>query len=148
MAATNNSSLAAGTVLDSGEAKYRIVSVLGRGGFGITYLALAEIMVGHVPTEAKFAIKEHFPSAFAHREGCDVVYGVRNSRETDTAFKRSTAQGFYKVMHLLGAEVVYNHADYRLMSRRALQALSEYKEVNLFLRGIVPLIGFRSDYVY
>ena len=82
------------------------------------------------------------------REGCDVVYGVRNSRETDTAFKRSTAQGFYKVMHLLGAEVVYNHADYRLMSRRALQALSEYKEVNLFLRGIVPLIGFRSDYVY
>lgn len=81
MAATNNSSLAAGTVLDSGEAKYRIVSVLGRGGFGITYLALAEIMVGHVPTEAKFAIKEHFPSAFAHREGCDVV--AQDGKETE-----------------------------------------------------------------
>lgn len=83
-----------------------------------------------------------------YQEGCDVVYGVRKKRETDTTFKRSTAQGFYKVMRILGVEVVYNHADYRLMSRRALDALSEYREVNLFLRGIVPLIGFRSDYVY
>lgn len=81
-------------------------------------------------------------------EGCDVVYGVRNKRETDTWFKRTTAEGFYKVMGLLGVDVVFNHADYRLMSRRALEALSEYKEVNLFLRGIVPLIGYRSDYVY
>ncbi|WOC31968.1 MULTISPECIES: glycosyltransferase family 2 protein [Caproicibacterium] len=82
------------------------------------------------------------------QDGCDVVYGVRNKRETDTWFKRTTAEGFYKVMEKLGAEVVYNHADYRLMSKRALEALSEYKEVNLFLRGIVPLIGYRSDYVY
>ena len=82
------------------------------------------------------------------QEGCDVVYGVRNKRDTDTWFKRTTAEGFYKVMHLLGVDVVFNHADYRLMSRRALEALSEYKEVNLFLRGIVPLIGYRSDYVY
>ena len=81
-------------------------------------------------------------------EGCDVVYGVRNKRETDTFFKRTTAQGFYKFMKVLGVDVVYNHADYRLMSKRALDALSEYKEVNLFLRGIVPLIGYRSDYVY
>lgn len=81
-------------------------------------------------------------------EGCDVVYGVRNKRETDTFFKRTTAQGFYKFMKILGVDVVYNHADYRLMSRRALDALSEYREVNLFLRGIVPLIGYRSDYVY
>ena len=81
-------------------------------------------------------------------EGCDVVYGVRNRRDTDTAFKRVTAQGFYKFMQALGVDVVYNHADYRLMSRRALEALSEYREVNLFLRGIVPLIGYRSDYVY
>jgi len=81
-------------------------------------------------------------------EGCDVVYGVRNKRDTDTWFKRTTAEGFYKVMHLLGVDVVFNHADYRLMSRRALEALSEYREVNLFLRGIVPLIGYRSDYVY
>ena len=81
-------------------------------------------------------------------EGCDVVYGVRNKRETDTWFKRTTAEGFYKVMKLLGVDVVFNHADYRLMSRRALEGLSEYKEVNLFLRGMVPLIGYRSDYVY
>ena len=81
-------------------------------------------------------------------EGCDVVYGVRNRRDTDSVFKRCTARGFYKVMKALGVDVVYDHADYRLMSRRALEALSEYREVNLFLRGIVPLIGYRSDYVY
>lgn len=81
-------------------------------------------------------------------DGCDVVYGVRNKRETDTMFKRTTAEGFYKAMKFLGVDIVFNHADYRLMSRRALEALSEYKEVNLFLRGIVPLIGYRSDYVY
>lgn len=83
-----------------------------------------------------------------YTEGCDVVYGVRNKRDTDTFFKRTTAEGFYKFMKLLGVDVVFNHADYRLMSRRALEGLSEYREVNLFLRGIVPLIGFRSDYVY
>ena len=83
-----------------------------------------------------------------YHDGCDVVYGVRKSRDTDTAFKRITAQGFYRFMQLMGVDVVYNHADYRLMSRRALEGLSEYSEVNLFLRGIVPLIGYRSDYVY
>ena len=83
-----------------------------------------------------------------YMEGCDVVYGVRNKRETDTFFKRTTAEGFYKFMKILGVDVVFNHADYRLMSRRALEGLSEYKEVNLFLRGIVPLIGCKSDYVY
>jgi glycosyltransferase involved in cell wall biosynthesis len=81
-------------------------------------------------------------------DGCDVVYGVRNKRETDTFFKRTTALGFYRFMEKLGVNVVYNHADYRLMSRRALDALSEYREVNLFLRGLVPLIGFKSDVVY
>ena len=81
-------------------------------------------------------------------EGCDVVYGVRKKRETDTFFKRATAEGFYKVMEIMGAKIVFNHADYRLMSRRALEALSEYKEVNLFLRGIVPHIGYKSDIVY
>ncbi|MBO7690485.1 MAG: glycosyltransferase, partial [Clostridia bacterium] len=80
-------------------------------------------------------------------EGCDVVYGVRSARDTDTFFKRFTAEGFYKLMELMGAEVVFNHADYRLLSKRALEALSEYKEVNLFLRGIVPMIGFQSDTV-
>lgn len=80
-------------------------------------------------------------------DGCDVVYGVRSDRKTDTVFKRTTAQGFYKVMKFLGVDIVYNHADYRLMSKRALEALGEFEEVNLFLRGIVPLIGYKSDVV-
>ena len=80
-------------------------------------------------------------------EGYEVVYGVRSSRKKDTFFKRTTAQGFYKVMRAMGVDTVYNHADYRLMSRRALAALSEFDEVNLFLRGIVPLVGFKSTQV-
>src|SRR5699024_5078944 len=79
--------------------------------------------------------------------GYDIVYGVRSSRETDTFFKRTTAQGFYKFMKLMGVDIVYNHADFRLMSRRALEGLSGYEEVNLFLRGIVPLIGYPSTTV-
>ena len=81
-------------------------------------------------------------------EGCEVVYGVRSERKTDTVFKRSTAQLFYKLMNAMGAEVVYNHADYRLLSKRAAEYLESFSEVNLFLRGIVPLIGFKSDKVY
>ena len=80
--------------------------------------------------------------------GCDVVYGVRSSRETDTFFKRFTAQSFYRLLESMGVETVYNHADYRLMSRRALDAFSEFREVNLFLRGMVPLVGFKSTSVY
>ena len=80
--------------------------------------------------------------------GCDVVYGVRSKRETDTWFKRTTAEGFYKVMKTLGADVVFNHADYRLLSRRALEGLAQFKEVNLFLRGLVPLVGYRFSSVY
>lgn len=80
-------------------------------------------------------------------EGNDIVYGVRSSRATDTAFKRGTASAFYKLMQALGVDIVDNHADYRLMSRRAVEALSEYREVNLFLRGIVPLVGFPSAIV-
>lgn len=81
-------------------------------------------------------------------DGCEIVYGVRSKRDTDTAFKRSTAEGFYRVLQALGVEVVFNHADYRLMSKRALDAFSEFKEVNLFLRGMVPLVGFKSTSVY
>lgn len=81
-------------------------------------------------------------------DGCDIVYGVRSKRETDTWFKRTTAEGFYKVMEWLGAKVVFNHADYRLMSKRALEGLAEFKEVNLFLRGMVPMVGYPSDVVY
>lgn len=76
-------------------------------------------------------------------EGYDIVYGVRNKRETDTFFKRNTALAFYKFQAFMGVDAVYNHADYRLMSKRALEGLEEFKEVNLFLRGIVPLIGYK-----
>ena len=82
-----------------------------------------------------------------YHAGCDIVYGVRSSRKKDTFFKRFTAEGFYRVMNLLGAETVFNHADYRLMSRRALEGLSRFKEANLFLRGMVPMIGYRSGTV-
>lgn len=79
--------------------------------------------------------------------GCDVVYGVRSSRQTDSFFKRTTAQGFYKLLSKMGAEVVYNHADYRLLSARVLKELANFREVNLFLRGMVPLVGFKSTCV-
>lgn len=79
--------------------------------------------------------------------GCEVVYGVRSSRESDTFFKRTTAQGFYKFLSAMGAEVVYNHADYRLISSKVLNELAGFKEVNLFLRGMVPLVGFKSTSV-
>lgn len=81
-------------------------------------------------------------------DGCHIVYGVRRNRETDTFFKRTTAQGFYKLLHFFGVESVYNHADYRLVSSQALQAFSEFREVNLFLRGMFPLVGFKSTSVY
>ncbi len=81
-------------------------------------------------------------------EGSDVVYGVRSARDTDTFFKKFTAEGYYKLMKKLGADIVFNHADYRLMSRRALDGLQSFKEVNMFLRGVVPMIGYKSDQVY
>lgn len=80
-------------------------------------------------------------------DGCEIVYGVRSARKTDTFFKKFTAEGFYKLMEWMGVEIVFNHADYRLMSSRALQELAKYKEVNLFLRGIVPMIGFKTGIV-
>ena len=83
----------------------------------------------------------------AYLDGCDIVYGVRGNRDVDTAFKRVTAQGFYRLLSWMGAEVVYNHADYRLMSARALRALAAFSEVNLYLRGLVPLVGFKSTVV-
>lgn len=83
----------------------------------------------------------------AYLSGCDVVYGVRANRDSDTFFKRFTAQSFYKLMHAMGTEVVYNHADYRLMSSRVLREFANFREVNLFLRGMVPLLGFKSTTV-
>lgn len=82
-----------------------------------------------------------------YEDGCDVVYGVRSKRETDTFFKRFTAEAFYKILNSMGAKVVFNHADFRLMSKRALEYLGEYKESNIFLRGLVPMIGFKSEVV-
>lgn len=84
----------------------------------------------------------------AHAAGSEVVYGVRDNRETDTFFKRFTAESFYRLMNSMGAEIVFNHADYRLVSKRVLEALSQYKEVNLFLRGMFPLVGFDHSKVY
>ncbi|MBQ7347703.1 MAG: glycosyltransferase family 2 protein [Clostridia bacterium] len=83
-----------------------------------------------------------------YKNGCDIVYGVRNSRKTDTFFKRNSAQVFYKLLKKMGAEVVYNHADYRLLSKRVLNELANFKEVNIYLRGMIPLIGFKSTNVY
>lgn len=84
----------------------------------------------------------------AYLEGNEIVYGVRSKRDTDTFFKRFTAEGFYKLLNWMGAEVVFNHADYRLISSRVLQELAKFKEVNIFLRGLVPLVGFKSTSVY
>ena len=81
-------------------------------------------------------------------EGFDIVYGVRKKRETDSIFKKITAEGFYNLISFMGAQIVYNHSDYRMMSKRAVEGLDEFKEVNLFLRGIIPMIGFKSDKVY
>ena len=83
-----------------------------------------------------------------YHDGCDIVYGVRRKRDTDSFFKRTTAQAFYKFMNGMGVKSVYNHADFRLMSRRALDALCQYEERNLFLRGLVPLLGYKTDEVY
>ena len=84
----------------------------------------------------------------AYHDGCEIVYGVRSSRETDTFFKKFTAESFYKLLNKMGAEVVYNHADYRLVSARVLKEFANFKEVNLFLRGMFPLVGFKSTSVY
>ena len=83
-----------------------------------------------------------------YQEGCDIVYGVRNNRKKDTLFKRRTAQFYYKFMKFIGVEIIYNHADYRLSSKRVLNQLENYKEVNLFLRGIYPTLGYQSSIVY
>lgn len=82
-----------------------------------------------------------------YNEGCDIVYGVRKKRDTDSFFKRFTAESFYKILGTMGAEVVFNHADFRLMSKRSLEAFSDFKEVNLFLRGMVPMLGFKTGIV-
>jgi polyisoprenyl-phosphate glycosyltransferase len=83
-----------------------------------------------------------------YMDGCEIVYGVRSRRDTDTAFKRFTAEGYYTLLRKMGVDLVYNHADYRLLGRRAVDALKNFQEVNLFLRGIVPLLGYKTDTVF
>ena len=91
------------------------------------------------------AIKE---MVMRHNEGAEIVYGIRSHREADTPFKRATAEGYYRLLRLLGVDIVFNHADYRLMGQTAVQALKEYREVNVFLRGLIPQLGFTTANVY
>ena len=105
-----------------------------------------DVTVAHEKLQDDVAVIEEMIDKF--HNGCDIVYGVRKERKTDTFFKRTTAQGFYKVMEMMGVKTVYNHADFRLMSKRAVEQFSKYQETNLFLRGMMPLIGYQTDCVY
>lgn len=133
---------------------YSIVSLCGN--YGHQSAILAGMMMARKYADAVVTIDADLQQDIealdrfleCYRKGCDVVYGVRNDRHSDGAFKKSTATAYYQLMHLLGSKVITNHADYRLMSRRALDALAEYKESNLFLRGLIPTMGFPSDIVY
>ena len=113
----------------------------------ITAMDLSDVTVSiDADLQDDVAVIEEMIDKF--HNGCDIVYGVRKERKTDTFFKRTTAQGFYKVMELMGVKTVYNHADFRLMSKRAVEQFSKYQETNLFLRGMMPLIGYQTDCVY
>ena len=126
------------------------------GNVGHQNALLAGLMTVRAEVDAAISIDADLQDDIAvisemtdkYNEGFDIVYGVRSARKTDTFFKRFTAEGFYKLMKAMGAKSVYNHADFRLMSSRALEGLAQFKERNLFLRGIVPTIGYKSDCVY
>lgn len=134
----------------------RIFGVKLAGNVGHQYALTAGLMTAMQMCDISVSIDADLQDDIAvieemvdkYHEGKDIVYGVRKKRTTDTFFKRFTAQSFYKLMSSMGVKTVYNHADFRLMSRRALEQLSKYEENNLFLRGIVPLIGFETDCVY
>ncbi len=114
---------------------------------GLTYAVNYADMIISLDADLQDDINAIDGMVKAYHDGYEVVYGVRSKRDTDTAFKRTTAEGFYKFMTAMGVEIVDNHADYRLLSNRATKALLEFKEVNLFLRGIVPLVGYKSTSV-
>ncbi|WP_195797340.1 glycosyltransferase family 2 protein [Roseateles sp. DAIF2] len=111
--------------------------MLARGDATISVDADLQDDLGAIPAMLK-----------AHAGGAEIVYGVRKRRDTDTFFKRATAEGYYRLLARLGVEIVFNHADYRLLGRRAVEALREYREVNLFLRGVIPQLGFTTAQVY
>lgn len=134
--------------------KYRALKLAGNAGHqnaliaGLTYSADNSDITVSIDADLQDDISVIEDMVGAYSQGYDIVYGVRKSRNTDTFFKRTTALGFYKVMELLGTKTLYNHADYRLMSSRAIRALLRFEERNLYLRGIVPLIGYPSTCVY
>lgn len=136
------------------DAMFSVVSL--SGNYGHQSAILAGMMMARKYADAVITIDADLQQDIealdkflaCYMAGSDVVYGVRNDRHSDGIFKKGTATAYYKLMHLLGSRVIANHADYRLMSKKALDALSEYKETNLFLRGLIPTMGFPSDVVY
>ena len=136
------------------DAMYAVVSLAGN--YGHQSAILAGMMTARSHADAVVTIDADLQQDIealdkflaSYMAGSEVVYGVRNDRHSDGTFKKSSATVYYKLMHLLGSKVIANHADYRLMSRKALDALSEYRETNLFLRGLIPTMGFDSDVVY
>ena len=136
------------------DAMYSVVSLSGNYGHQSAILAgmmmarkYADVVVT-IDADLQQDIEALDKFLASYMAGSEVVYGVRNDRHSDGAFKKGTATLYYKLMHLLGSKVIANHADYRLMSKKALDALAEYKETNLFLRGLIPTMGFPSDVVY
>ena len=138
----------------AGDTMYSVVSLAGN--YGHQSAILAGMMTAKEHADAVVTIDADLQQDIealdkflaCYMAGCEVVYGVRNDRHSDGTFKKSSATLYYKLMHLLGSKVIANHADYRLMSRQALEARSEYQETNLFLRGLIPTMGFASDVVY
>ena len=134
----------------------RVCGVKLAGNVGHQFSLTAGLITAHDMSDVTVSIDADLQDDVAVIEemidkfhaGCDIVYGVRKDRKTDTFFKRTTAQGFYKLMSHMGVKTVYNHADFRLMSKRAVEEFSKYRETNLFLRGMIPLIGYQSDNVY
>lgn len=115
---------------------------------GLTYSRNKADAVITIDADLQDDINAILPMLDSYQAGCEVVYGVRNNRDSDSYLKRVTAEMFYKFMKLMGTDTVYNHADFRLMSRKAIKALMKYEEVNLYLRGVIPLIGFKTDTIY
>lgn len=145
------------SILHSAAKKDSMISVLGFStNFGHQSAILAGMMYARKHADMVITIDADLQQDIealdqfiaCYMKGSEVVYGVRNDRNTDSFFKKSTAIMYYKLLHWLGCDIITNHADYRLMSKKALNALSEYKEVNLFMRGLVPTMGFPSDVVY
>lgn len=138
----------------AGDKRFSVVSLAGN--YGHQSAILAGMMTAREHADAVVTIDADLQQDIealdlflaSYMDGCEVVYGVRNDRHSDGFFKKATATAYYSLMHLLGSRVITNHADYRLLSRKALDALAEYQETNLFLRGLIPTMGFASDVVY